>query len=102
MRLSLLSILLILFSHFCAGFIVPEDTLHSVVNSTSSSATNNYTSFLEIMKGGKSALREPVGDFYVHLIRGNSRENVDRELTSSNAILKGKGKPTVISFYDGG
>ncbi len=54
------------------------------------------------MKGGKSALREPVGDFYVHLIRGNSRDNVDRELTSSNAILKGKGKPTVISFYDGG
>lgn len=100
MGLSLLSILFI-FSHFSAGFIVPEDTLHSVVNNTSS-ATNNYSSFLEIMKGGKSALREPVGDFYVHLIRGNSGDNVDRELTSSNAILKGKGKPTVISFYDGG
>ena len=84
------------YTHLCAGFTYVEDSLNSFDNNTSSS-----DSFLEIMKG-KSALREPVGDFYVHLIRGNSPDDVDRELTSSNAILKGKGKPTVISFYDGG
>jgi hypothetical protein len=52
---------------------------------------------------GNSRLREPVGDFYVHLIRGNSRDSVDKELTSSTALLsKNGGKPTVLSFYDGG
>lgn len=57
--------------------------------------------------------REEVGDFYVHLVR--SPYEVDRELTSSNKLLRGgetiidvngntivRKKPTVIHFYDGG
>ena len=61
-----------------------------------------YIYYIYTMKN-KSSLREPVGDFYVHLVRGNSPEDIDADLTPSNAILKNKGgKPTVISFYDGG
>jgi hypothetical protein len=42
---------------------------------------------------------EPVGDFYVHLVREGT---VDSDLTSSTKLLSMTGKPTVIHFYDGG
>ena len=45
---------------------------------------------------------ELVGDFYCQLIRGPSHDFVDRELTSSTALLQRTGKPTVISFYNDG
>ena len=51
---------------------------------------------------GNSRLREPVGDFYVHLVRGTSLDSIDKDLTSSTKLLMKTGKPTVISFYDGG
>ena len=48
-------------------------------------------------------MREPVGDFYVHLVKGTpSGISVDRDLTSSTGLLSRTGKPTVIHFYDGG
>ena len=42
---------------------------------------------------------DPVGDFYVHLLKG---EEPSREMTSSTKLLTQSGKPTVIHFYDGG
>ena len=47
-------------------------------------------------------MREQVGDFYAHLVGGTSPSQIDRELTSSTALLSRTGKPTVIHFYDGG
>lgn len=64
--------------------------------------TTTTTKVKNIMVTRNSRQREPVGDFYVHLIRGTSKDSIDRELTPSNALLKRRGKPTVISFYDGG
>ena len=49
-----------------------------------------------------SRREELVGEFYCHLIRGPSHDFVDRELTSSTALLQRTGKPTVISFYNDG
>jgi len=46
--------------------------------------------------------REPVGDFYVKLVRGTTRDSIDAELTSSTRLLRKTGKPTVISFYNDG
>lgn len=51
--------------------------------------------------------RDPVGDFYVHLVRSSSAGGVDEGLTSSNKLLalggsSGSRRPTVIHFYDGG
>ena len=51
--------------------------------------------------------REPVGDFYVKLVRTAAEDGstvVDREMTSSPKLLSygSGGKPTVIHFYDGG
>ena len=59
--------------------------------------------------------REPVGDFYVHLVTKSNHDHddgqqqqqsitVDQELTSSTKLLAyntGK-RPTVLHFYDGG
>jgi len=45
---------------------------------------------------------EPVGDFFVHLVRGVSADSTDEGLTSSYKLLARSGKPTVIHFYDGG
>ena len=51
--------------------------------------------------------QEPVGDFYVHLVRNDDDTGcivVDRDMTSSTKLLctNNKNKPTVIHFYNGG
>jgi hypothetical protein len=46
--------------------------------------------------------REPVGDFYVHVLRG---QEVEPTMVSSTKLLSGTsngGRPSVIHFYDGG
>lgn len=53
-------------------------------------------------RGPVTRREELVGDFYCQLIRGPSHDFVDRELTSSTALLQRTGKPTVISFYNDG
>eukprot|EP00536_Pseudo-nitzschia_multiseries_P001359 jgi/Psemu1/3189/gm1.3189_g len=59
-------------------------------------------------------MREPVGDFYVHLVKETAAARVaaaatapptvffEKELTSSTALLSRTKRPTVIHFYDGG
>jgi hypothetical protein len=42
---------------------------------------------------------ETIGDFYVHLVEG---ETISKSLTSSTKLLTSKKVPTVIHFYDGG
>jgi len=52
-------------------------------------------------------MREPVGDFYVHLVQSAPSSSpgavvIDKDLKSSTALLSLPKKPTVIHFYDGG
>ena len=44
---------------------------------------------------------EPVGDFYVHLLKG---QEISKEMTSSQKLLRlsNGNRPSVIHFYDGG
>jgi len=42
---------------------------------------------------------EPVGDFYVHLVKDGA---ISKTLTSSTKLLALGQRPTVIHFYDGG
>ena len=48
--------------------------------------------------------KEPVGDFYVHVLNRGAGlvPNTRPQLVSSTKLLTQEGKPTVIHFYDGG
>mmetsp|Transcript_40262 Transcript_40262/g.78728 ORF Transcript_40262/g.78728 Transcript_40262/m.78728 type:complete len:102 (+) Transcript_40262:107-412(+) len=63
--------------------------------------TQEKPRLVDEMVNGKN-LPEPVGDFFVHLVRGVVMDSIDTGLTSNYKLLARTGKPTVIHFYDGG
>jgi hypothetical protein len=105
MHLSIAIVFVIVFviseSNILLSFARETSKLTSSTKLTFTTTTTT-TKATNTMVARNSRQREPVGDFYVHLIRGTSKDSIDRELTPSNALLKRRGKPTVISFYDGG
>ena len=66
--------------------ILPWPTLHQELNTPSK------------REQSMAVPGEPVGDFYVHIVQGQSVDT-DKLVTSTKLL---KGQPSVIHFYDGG
>jgi len=85
---------------------ISTSSTNSTISSNSTSNHHNNTIMVRRIGSDSSSsrghFREPVGEFYVRLVRGPSRADIDKELTSSSTLFKTKGMPTVMSFYNNG